>query len=258
MSHITYTRSGAVGTISMNRPPANSYEISFMREFSDAITAAENDGECRVVIIRSSIAGFFCGGADIKAFHANCARENVELIAFAHETLRRPSASDRIYIAEIAGHCLGGGFEIALACDLRFAAEGSYKIGLPEAKLGLLPGNGGTQRLATLSGPATALDLMINGEFVDPERALALNMINRVYPAEELALQTNDYATKLSHGAPLAIAMIKRSLMDGLSPALDAGLAKERMNIARLFASSDAQEGFSAFIEKRPARFTGL
>src|SRR5215472_18420329 len=148
MATISYSREGNVGVIEMNGPPANSYGISFMRELDAAIDAAEGDEACRVVVLRSAVPSFFCGGADIKQFHRNTPAQNIEMITVAHETLGRLAGSRRIYIAEINGHALGGGLEIALACDLRFAGAGEYWLGLPEVTLGLLPGNGGTQRLS--------------------------------------------------------------------------------------------------------------
>ena len=121
--------------IEMNEPPANSYGISFMRELDAAVDAAEGDEACRVVVVRSAVPGFFCGDADIKQFRSNTPAQNIEMITVAHETLGRLAGSRRIYIAEINGHALGGGLEIALACDLRFAGAGEYWLGLPEVTM---------------------------------------------------------------------------------------------------------------------------
>jgi enoyl-CoA hydratase/carnithine racemase len=257
MSHVTYEADGAVGRIVMNRPPANSYEIAFMRNLDAAIEAVEADSQCRVVVVRSALPGFFCGGADIRQFRANTVSENKELITLAHETLSKPALSDRLYIAEIGGHALGGGLEIALACDLRFAARGTFRLGLPEVTLGLLPGNGGTQRLSALVGANKALELMICGTSVDAEAAHRLGMVNRLFDASELAAQTLAFATELAASAMLAVSQIKRSVYDGYCAHLSMGLPIERQNIARLFASEDASEGFAAFVERRKARFTG-
>ena len=181
----------------------------------------------------------------------------MEMIALAHETLNRPARSDRLYIAEIAGHALGGGLEIALACDLRFAAEGDYQLGLPEVKLGILPGNGGTQRLPALVGPSKALELMITGDTLTPAQAHALGVVNRLYPPDALAAETQRFAENMAASAVLAVARIKRSVYAGYAAALQAGMAEERRNIAALFATADAAEGFSAFIERRKPRFSG-
>ncbi len=257
MSHVSYSRTGTVGRIEMQRPPANSYEVAFMRDLDRAITMAEDDAECRAVIIRSALPGFFCGGADIKRFQANRPHENIEMITLAHETLSRPSQSRKIYIAEMAGHALGGGFEIALACDLRFAATGKFLLGLPEVKLGILPGNGGTQRLPALLGVNRALELMITGRTLTPEEAHALGLVNRLYEPDALAAETLAFAEELAASATLAVGNIKRSVYDGYAPTLQAGMAVERRNIAELFASADAEEGFAAFVERRKPRFSG-
>ena len=156
-SVVTLSKSGAVGTILLDRPPANSYEITFMQALNAAIDAAEADDGVKVIILRSASAKFFSAGADIKAFMANSSADNMAMIDFAHQTEKKIAASDKIYIAAIKGHALGGGLEMALSCDLRFAAEGRYYLGLPEVTLGLLPGNGGTQRLSRLIGPNKAI-----------------------------------------------------------------------------------------------------
>jgi enoyl-CoA hydratase/carnithine racemase len=255
MSVITYSCTESVGTVEMNGAPANSYGISFVRELDAAFEAAICDRACKVVIVRSALPGFFCGGADIKQFKENSAGANSEMIAVAHDTLNKPSQSEKIFIAEIAGHALGGGLEIALACDMRFAAIGTYRMGLPEVTLGLLPGNGGTQRLTSLVGISKSLELMVAGERLLPEQAKELGIVNRLFDPAQLREQTVAFARTLSQGATLAIGKIKRSVYDGQS--IEAGLAHERRNIGLLFASNDACEGFTAFVERRKPSFAG-
>lgn len=257
MSDINYGCADGVGRIEMHRPPANSYHIDVIRELDAAITAAERDADCKVVVLRSSLPGFFCGGADIKRFLANTPRQNQDFIALAHECLSRIGTSNKIYIAEIAGHALGGGLEFALACDLRFAAMGRYKLGLPEVTLGILPGNGGTQRLPALIGASRALEMMITGVPVSPEDAHRIGLVDHLYEAEELAERTAAFAGSLAAAATFAIGKIKRSVWDGIGQPLEAGLASERRNIGLLFNSDDAREGFAAFTDKRPAKFIG-
>jgi len=257
MTHASYHRPGQVGVIELNRPPANSYEIAFMRDLDAAISAAEADVDCRIVIVRSSVDGFFCGGADIKQFQANTPAQNMEMITLAHWTLSRPMLSRKLYIAELSGHALGGGLEIALACDLRFAAIGEFKFGLPEVTLGLLPGNGGTQRLTALVGPARALELMVTGETLGPEAAHREGIVTRIFPADSLRAETDAFADRLAGAATVAVERIKRAVYDGLLPVLQAGLAAERRHIAVLLETADAAEGFTAFVERRPAHFAG-
>lgn len=254
---VTFTKVAAVGTITLDRPPANSYEIRFMRDLDGAIEAANGDDEVKVVILRSASAKFFSAGADIKAFMANGSAENMAMIHFAHATLAKMAASPKIFIAAIQGHALGGGLEMALACDLRFAAEGNYRLGLPEVTLGLLPGNGGTQRLPRLIGANKALEMMITGESVGPAEAQRLGLVNRLFPADQLLDETEAYAQKVAAGATLAIAAIKRSVYDGMQMALPEALAYERQQLEPLFDSQDAAEGLAAFVEKRPALYRG-
>lgn len=257
MSEISYACADGVGRIEMNRPPANSYHIDIIRLLDAAITSAENDPACKVVVLRSALPGFFCGGADIKRFLANTPRQNQDFIALAHECLSRIGLSEKIYIAEIAGHALGGGLEFALACDLRFAASGNYKLGLPEVTLGILPGNGGTQRLPALIGASRALEMMITGAAISPEEAHRIGLVDHLYEAGELVERTGAFARKLAAGATYAIGKIKRSVWDGIGQPPEAGLARERHNIGLLFNSADAREGFAAFTEKRAAKFAG-
>lgn len=256
-SVVTFSKDGAVAYITLDRPPVNSYEINFMRDLNAAIDAANADNEVKAVIMRSASKKFFSAGADIKAFMKNDTAGNMEMIHFGHATLDKMAASPKIFIAAINGHALGGGLEIALACDLRFAAEGKYRLGLPEVTLGLLPGNGGTQRLPRLIGANKALEMMITGEAVKPAEAHRLGIVNRLFPADKLQEETEAYAQKVAAGATLAIGHIKQAVYKGIEMELSDGLALERELMAELFESEDAVEGFTAFVEKRQAAFKG-
>src|SRR3972149_3269233 len=254
---VTFSKSDAVGSITLNRPPANSYDINFMRDLDAAIEAAHGDAGVKVVILKSASEKFFSAGADVKAFMANTTAANMEMIRFAHQALDKMAASAKVFIAAINGHALGGGLEMALACDLRFAAEGNYRIGLPEVTLGLLPGNGGTQRLPRLIGANKALEMMLTGEAVTPEEALRLGIVNRLFPADKLMEETGAYARKLASGASLAIARIKQCVYQGIAMNLTDALALERKLIEPLYDTEDAREGLTAFVEKRAAVFKG-
>ena len=256
-SVVTFSKDGVVAYITLDRPPVNSYEINFMRDLNAAIDAANADNEVKAVIMRSASKKFFSAGADIKAFMKNDTAGNMEMIHFGHATLDKMAASPKIFIAAINGHALGGGLEIALACDLRFAAEGKYRLGLPEVTLGLLPGNGGTQRLPRLIGANKALEMMITGEAVKPAEAHRLGIVNRLFPADKLQEETEAYAQKVAAGATLAIGHIKQAVYKGIEMELSDGLALERELMAELFESEDAVEGFTAFVEKRQAAFKG-
>ena len=148
---VEYAREGSVGYITLDNPPANSYDLSFMEELSECVRSAAEDDGAGAVILRSGSQRFFSAGADIKAFDANSVEDNMRMINQAHDGLSEIASTPKVFIAQIGAAALGGGLEMALACDLRFGAEGEYVLGLPEATLGLLPGNGGTQRLPPAS-----------------------------------------------------------------------------------------------------------
>jgi enoyl-CoA hydratase/carnithine racemase len=236
------------GEIVLDNPPANSYDVEFMRELADAVGAADAS-DARVVVVRSASERFFSAGADIKRFLANDVDANMEMIRVAHEALASIARSPKLYVAYIAGHALGGGLEMALACDLRYAAPGSFRLGTPEITLGLLPGNGGTQRLPRIIGRGPALELLLTGRQVDPEEALRLGIVSGLL--DEDAFRA--HVQRLAAGPPLAIAAIKRLVHRNL----DEGLAREREEIEALFGSADAHEGLTAFSEKRAPTFSG-
>jgi enoyl-CoA hydratase/carnithine racemase len=248
---------GAVGYITLDKPPANSYDKDFMEELGAAVDAAAIDDAIKVVIVRSASKRFFSAGADIKAFMANDTAANMAMIERGHEVLASIADVPKVFIAQIEGHALGGGLEIALACDLRFGARGNFKLGVPEVTLGLLPGNGGTQRLPRLIGVPQALDLMITGRQLSPGEAHGLGILNRLFPATETAEQTREYADALVKGATVAIGEIKRATYEGMGLPLPDALAREREGIARLFETADAAEGFASFSEKRKPEFKG-
>jgi enoyl-CoA hydratase/carnithine racemase len=178
------------------------------------------------------------------------------MIRRAHESLSEMARTPKVFIAQIGATTLGGGLEMALACDLRFGAEGEYVLGLPEATLGLLPGNGGTQRLPRLIGVSKALDLMVTGRTISPSEAHALGILDRLFPADELEEETRKYAEKLAGGAREAIGSIKLAVYGGIERPLDEGLRTERTLVEPLFESGDAKEGLSAFMEKRKPEFS--
>jgi enoyl-CoA hydratase/carnithine racemase len=251
---VTYAGDGAVGTITLDQPPANSYDIDVVRELGEAIAAADGDGAVRVVVLRSANDRFFSAGADVKRFLANDAEANMAMVRLAHEALAGIARSEKLFVAFIAGHALGGGLELALACDLRYAAEGEFRLGTPEVTLGLLPGNGGTQRLPRIIGRGPALELLLTGRQVTPAEAHRLGLVSGLFSSEDAF---RAHVEKLAAGPPLAIANIKRAVYEGLEAPLDEGLALERELIEALFRSRDAGEGLTAFSEKRAPSFVG-
>ena len=254
---VTYSSEGAVGILTLDKPPVNSYDMAYMQDLDAAIDEAASDDSINVAMIRSTSEKFFCAGADIKAFMANSAEDNMNMITFAHGALAKIATLPKVFIAVINGHALGGGLEIALACDLRIGGDGKFMLGLPEVTLGILPGNGGTQRLPRLIGRAKALSMMITGESVGPQQALDLGIVDKLFPADSLWEDSLAYAHKLAGGATLAIGHIKRAVVEGLDVPLEKSLELERELVAELFDSEDAGEGISAFAEKREANFKG-
>lgn len=244
----------ASGAITLDKPPANSYDIEYMRELGGAVDAAGADESARVVVVRSASEKFFCAGADIKKFLANDVDANMVMIRLAHEVLASIARSSKLFVACVAGHALGGGLEIALACDVRYAIEGRYRLGTPEVTLGILPGNGGTQRLPRLIGPGPALELLVTGRTLSPEEARALGLVSQVF-ADQAAF--DEHIAALRALPPLALANIKRAVYEGMERPLSDALALERDLIEELFRSQDADEGLTAFTEKRAPEFVG-
>lgn len=253
---VSISKKDSIGLISLNRPPANTYNLEFVQEFSNAIDECRFNDEIKGVILTSSLK-MFSGGADIQMLKTSTPEYKAAFCIFCQETLNKMERLPKIVIAAINGHCVGGGLEIALACDFRFMAKGDFKIGLPEIKLGVLPGTGGTQRLPRLIGKARALDMMITGELLGPEEALNIGLVQKVFPPEQLMDKTIGYLSGLTKGPTRAIGLIKLSVLNGLETSIDQGLCIERELQNRLFVTEDAHEGLAAFLEKREAKFKG-
>ena len=240
----------SVAYVTLDNPPANSYDLDVMRAFAADVEAAIESG-ARVVVVRSASEKFFSAGADVKKFLDGDVDANMEMIRTSQAAFRRLAAADQVFIAYVNGHALGGGLEIALACDIRLAAPGSYKLGTPEVTLGLLPGNGGTQRLARLLGPSRAMELLLTGRTFSPDDALAWGLVAALVDEDG----ARAYAERLAGGARLALAAIKRCVHEGGQRSLDDGLALEASLVEHLFRSDDAREGLHAFAEKRKPVF---
>jgi enoyl-CoA hydratase/carnithine racemase len=242
----------SVGSVTLDNPPANSYDLAVMEKFAADVDAAIAS-DARVVIVRSANEKFFSAGADVKKFLAGDVEANMAMIRTSQAAFKRMAAAEQVFIVYISGHALGGGLEIALACDIRLAAPGTYKLGTPEVTLGLLPGNGGTQRLTRLLGPSRAMDLLLTGRTFGPDEALQWGLVSALVDEDG----AREYAERLAVGPQLAIAAIKRCVHEGGQLSLDDGLALEAELVERLFRSKDANEGLTAFVEKRNPEFVG-
>lgn len=256
-SVVSLAREGPLGIITLNRPPVNSYDYSFVQDLAWAVKQVQADELVRVVVLRSALEKFFSAGADVRAFSEGTIDENMRTINAEHEVLEHIEQTPKIFIAMIGGHCLGGGLEIALACDLRFAGDGDFKIGLTEVNLGLFPGNGGTQRLPRLIGRNRALELMLTGRTVSPREAMELGIVDELIPPADLSVKTMEYANNLATGPTFAQGSIKLAVNQGLQMSLREGLANERSLSRKNFESEDAREGIRSFFEKRKPVFKG-
>ncbi len=262
MIRVRIDKADGVMTITLCEPPANTYSYEMMRELDAAVLEARMDPDVHVVVLTGDGDRFFCAGADIKTLTSVTTDYKYMFCLHANETLLRLENTPKLIIAAIAGHCVGGGLEVAMACDLRIARKGSGKCGLPEVKLGVLPGTGGTQRLVRIVGRSSAIKLMAEAELFDFDRALALGLVDEVVDLDPAAFRQHiqTYAQRFTapNAAPKAIGFIKRAVVSGADMGLEQGLALERELQQRLFCGEDAKEGMAANLEKRPAKFKGL
>jgi enoyl-CoA hydratase len=259
---VTYATGGGVARITLSNPPANGYSHEMMRDLDEAVLRARFDDAVHVLVLAGAGEKFFCAGADVAMLDAVSPGFKYQFCLHANETLLRLEHTPKLVIAALGGHCVGGGLEIALACDLRVARRGSGKCGLPEVTLGVLPGTGGTQRLARALGASKAIELMASGRLFDYAEAHALGLVNELRDAPDEDAFVSDvlaYARTFCppRRASLAVGLIKRAVQSGAELPLESGLALERELQARLFASSDAREGIGSFVAKREPRFTG-
>lgn len=259
---VTYASGDGVALVTLTHPPANGYSYEMMRDLDEAILRARFDDDVHVVVLCGAGERFFCAGADIAMLHGVTPSFKYMFCLHANETLQRLERTPKLVIAALSGHTVGGGLEVALAADLRIARRGSGKCGLPEVALGVLPGTGGTQRLARLVGRSRAIELMIDGGLFDYEAAERHGIVNRVLDAEDdAAFLSAVLAIARGYTAPgkaaLSVGHIKAAVQGGVDQTLETGLALERELQAKLFASDDAREGIAAFVEKRDAHFSG-
>src|SRR5690348_8531165 len=256
---VDYTTEGGLAIISLNDPPANTYTYEMMRQLDEAILKARFDDQVHVILLRGHGDKFFSAGANIAMLNEVTPRFKYFFCLHANETLSRLEQTPKLTIAALNGHTVGGGLEIAMACDLRVAAMDAGKIGLPEVSLGVLPGTGGTQRLARLIGKSRALEMMIKGETFSFDKAKELGMVNEVYPKDTFWDQVLLYARQFCppNKASKAVGLIKRAVQSGAEVPFESALAIERELQQQLFQSDDAKEGLKAYVEKRMAEFTG-
>jgi enoyl-CoA hydratase len=256
---INYRSDSGIGVIELSDPPANTYSYEMNRQLDDAILAARMDNEVHVIVLTGAGDKFFCAGANIQMLAEMDPTFKYYFCLHANETLLRLENTPKLVIAALNGHCVGGGLEVAMAADLRIARKDSGKIGLPEVNLGVLPGTGGTQRLSRIVGKSKAIELMVMGKTFSFEDAKQLGLVNEIFEPEDFMERVLDYARQFCppNKAAKAVGRIKRAVQTGWEIPIEAGLALERENQQLLFESDDAKEGLAAYVEKRPARFSG-
>jgi enoyl-CoA hydratase len=259
---VNYVVDRGIATITLNDPPVNAYTHEMMKGLDEAILEARFDDDVHAIVLTGHGDRVFSAGANVAVLQAVDPGFTYYFTLHANETLLRLEHTPKLVVAALNGHCVGGGLEIALACDLRVARKGAGQIALPDINLGLLPSTGGTQRLPRLLGKSRALELILEGTSISFEQAATWGLVNRI----EEATSTADFLERVHayvrrfiapDGPTLAAGRIKRALQASSEVAIEQGLAIERELSAFLVASEDAAEGLSAYLEKRKPQFGG-
>jgi enoyl-CoA hydratase len=259
---VHYETQNGIAVLTLDDPPANTYTYEMMTDLDRAVLRARMDDDVQVIVLTGAGEKFFSAGANIQMLSEVTTTFKYYFCLHANETLLRLEHTPKLTIAALNGHTVGGGLEIAMACDMIIAREEGGKIGLPEVNLGVLPGTGGTQRLARLVGKARAIELMVTGDTFGFDRAVELGIVNRTVVAashDEFVEKVMEFAASFTTPgrATKAVGHIKRAVQTGSLLPLEQGLTVERELQQQLFASSDAREGLAAYLEKRKAEFTG-
>jgi enoyl-CoA hydratase/carnithine racemase len=264
MQKISVSVGDGITTVVLNDPPANTYSYDMMLEIDSAVLAARMDPGVHVIVLIGAGEKFFCAGANIGMLKGADPEFKYYFCLHANETLMRLEQTPKLVIAALNGHTVGGGLEVALAADIRIAKRDAGKIGVPEVALGVLPGTGGTQRLARLVGKARAIELMATGRLMSFDEAKALGIVTEVWGEAELngrsfADAVREYARQFTPPARAsrAVGRMKRAVQSGAEAGFLEGLALERELQQLLFQSDDAQEGLAASLEKRKPVFKG-
>ena len=256
-NNILFTVEEGIATITFNRPKAlNAMNSETMLELFDVATVCKKDENVKVLIVTGSGEKAFVAGADISQMQNMRPAESLIFMELGNETLRLIETMPKPSIAAVNGYALGGGAEISMACDVRFASENAL-FGQPEVSLGMMPGWGGTQRLPRLIGMGRAKELIMGGTHIDAKRAYEIGLVNRVLPADQLMAAAKKFAVKLAGLGGFALKMIKHSINFGYDLPIDNAIRLEVECCAQCFSTDDQKEGMKAFLEKRKPVFTG-
>jgi len=246
-----------IATLTFNRPKVlNAMNLEVLGEIYDAVSACANNDDVRAVIFTGAGDKAFVAGADIAQMQNATSVEILQLMETGHKTMRLIETMPKPAIAAVNGFALGGGTEIALACDIRFASEKAV-FGQPEILIGVIPGWGGTQRLPRLIGMGLAKEIILSGTQINAQRAYEIGLVNKVFPPEKLMEEARKFAAKLAALPSFALKMAKNAINYGFDMSLDNASALEIGAIAQCFATEDQKEGMSAFLEKRKPNFKG-
>ena len=248
---------GAVATLRLDRPKMNALNVAVQEEIRAAAIEASERSDVKAVVVYGGDR-VFAAGADIKEMQQMSYTDMVDRSAALQSSLSAVARIPKPTIAAITGYALGGGCELALTCDFRVVADNA-KLGQPEILLGIIPGAGGTQRLARLIGPSKAKEIIFSGRFVDAEEALRIGLADRVVPADHVYAEALAWAGSFAGAATYAVRAAKEAIDRGLEVDLDTGLEIERMLFAGLFATKDREIGMTSFVEQGPgkAQFEG-
>jgi enoyl-CoA hydratase/carnithine racemase len=252
---ITLTR-GAVSRIELDNQPLNLVTGEMMERLDAALDELARDSEVRAVVVTGAGTRAFCAGSDVKEFEGLAGRVAQGKLLYEKYVYRKLAELPVPTIAAIEGDALGGGLELALCCDLRIASARA-RLGMPEVRLGVIPGSGGTQRLPAVVGPARAKELILVGELISAQRAEQIGLVNAVAGEGEALRAATDMAQRIAQRGPTAVREAKRLIERARDLDLDAGLAAELDASDRVFASEDMLEGARAFFAKRPPEFPG-
>jgi enoyl-CoA hydratase len=252
--YVNYVVEEGIALVTINHPPVNALDQKTVSELGQAMDELEKRPEAKIIILTGGGDKAFVAGADITAF-TGLTRVTAEQFAFSIQSiLLKMEGSKKVVICAINGLALGGGCEVAMACDIRIASE-KAKLGQPEVNLGVMPGAGGTQRLPRLVGKGRAMELVFTTDVISAEEARAIGLVNRVVPPGSLLEEAKKMAKKILAKGPVAITLAKRAINEGLEMDLKEGLKLEAKLFGELFGTFDMREGVKAFLEKRPARF---
>lgn len=255
--NIMFGVEGSVAVITFNRPEVlNALNEETMQELGSAMSECKQDGTVRVVILTGVGDKAFIAGADINEFVGKSPAMIMGFAELGHNVVRIMETMGKPIVAAVNGYALGGGLEISMACDMRFASD-KARFGQPEILLGLIPGMGGTQRLSRLVGIGLARELIMSGEQVTAQRAYDIGLVNRVFPAEQLMEETKKFAQRLAGLPPFALRMAKYAINYGYDLALENANSLELQCFSQCWSTEDLKEGVAAFLEKRKPSFTG-